>query len=44
MMEWLRLVLLTAAAGFVAFKTTPSAADAAIVLALFAPLLITFNR
>ena len=44
MMEWLRLVLLTAAAGFVAFKTTPSTVDAAVVLALFAPLLMTFNR
>jgi len=42
MMGWLRLALLTAAS-FIAFKTAPSAADAAVMLALFAPL-IAFTR
>ena len=39
-MEWLRLALLTAAAGFIAFKTTASVADAAMMLALLSPLVI----
>jgi len=43
MMAWLRLALLTAAAGFIAFKTMSSPADAAVMLALFAPL-IAFAR
>ena len=43
MLEWLRLTLLTAAAAFIAFKTTPSVADAAVMLALLSPL-IAFNR
>ena len=43
MTAWLRLALLAAAASFIAFKTTSSAADAAVLLALFAPL-ITFSR
>jgi hypothetical protein len=43
MMGWLRLALLTAAASFIAFKTASSPADAAVLLALFAPLL-TFTR
>jgi hypothetical protein len=43
MMAWLRLALLAAAAGFIAFKTASSPADAAVLLALFAPLL-TFTR
>ena len=37
--EWLRLALLTSAAAFIAFKTTPSVADAVVLLALFAPLI-----
>jgi hypothetical protein len=37
-MEWLRLALLTGAACFIAFKTTASAADAAVMLALLSPL------
>ena len=40
MWEWLRLALLTAAAGFVAFKTTPSLADAAVMLVLLSPLVM----
>jgi hypothetical protein len=42
-MEWLRLALLIAAACFIALKTTPSMADAAVMLALLSPL-IAFNR
>ena len=42
-LEWLRLALLAAAAGFIAFKTTASIADAAVMLALLSPL-IAFNR
>ena len=42
-MEWLRLALLTGAACFIAFKTTPSMADAAVMLALLSPL-IAFTR
>jgi Mg/Co/Ni transporter MgtE len=42
-MEWLRLALLTAAAGVIAYKTTPSVVDAVVMLALLSPL-IAFNR
>ena len=41
--EWLRLALLTVAACFIAFKTTSSLADAAVMLALLSPL-IAINR
>ena len=43
MWEWLRLALLAATAGFIAFKTAPSAAEALVMLALLSPL-IAFNR
>jgi len=39
LLDWLRLALLTATASFIAFKTAPSVAEAAVMLALLSPLI-----